>query len=404
VTVDDPAHEGRDVQVLLDWTSEQPEALADDAGDPRVGMVGWSYGGGIQLVTAAIDCRVDAIVPGIAWHSLSTSLYKAKTIKAGWSGVLYDSAAKADLDPHIVSAHAAIETGELSDADARWFRSRGPGALIDRVDVPTLFVQGTVDTLFTLDEAITNQRSLLRRKIPTAMVWFCGGHGTCLTDPGDPDRVATASLEWLDRYVKEDRSVDTGPAFDIVDQAGTRWTGDAYPARATSRVHATGSGVLTLDAKGGSGPIAAPAGSSDVLAGLVTGITPAPASNAVELAFPAPDEALLAVGPPKLTITYSGDPGPNSGPMRVLAQLVDPGRDVVVGNQVTPIAVELDGKTHTTTVDLEVIAQRLAPGSSLVLQLVAVTTAYARPRLGGVITFGSIDVSIPVTDRLHRNP
>ena len=35
----------------------------DGTGDPRVGMVGGSYGGGIQIVTAAIDCRVDAIVP-----------------------------------------------------------------------------------------------------------------------------------------------------------------------------------------------------------------------------------------------------------------------------------------------------------------------------------------------------
>ena len=34
-------------------------------------MVGASYGGGIQLVTAAIDNRIDAIVPTIAWHALA---------------------------------------------------------------------------------------------------------------------------------------------------------------------------------------------------------------------------------------------------------------------------------------------------------------------------------------------
>ena len=38
-------------------------------------MVGGSYGGGIQLVTAGFDNRVDVIVPGIAWNSLVDSLY-----------------------------------------------------------------------------------------------------------------------------------------------------------------------------------------------------------------------------------------------------------------------------------------------------------------------------------------
>jgi ABC-2 type transport system ATP-binding protein len=47
-------------------------------------MVGASYGGGIQLVTAAIDPRVDATVPTIARHSLNTSLYKDQAFKSGW--------------------------------------------------------------------------------------------------------------------------------------------------------------------------------------------------------------------------------------------------------------------------------------------------------------------------------
>ena len=34
------------------------QALTDGDGDPRVGMVGASYGGGIQLTVAGIDCRV----------------------------------------------------------------------------------------------------------------------------------------------------------------------------------------------------------------------------------------------------------------------------------------------------------------------------------------------------------
>jgi ABC-2 type transport system ATP-binding protein len=76
VQVDHKDFEGRDVQVLLDWLAKQPEAQLDRRGDPRAGMHGVSYAGGIELVAAAIDKRIDAIVPTIAWNSLLTSLYK----------------------------------------------------------------------------------------------------------------------------------------------------------------------------------------------------------------------------------------------------------------------------------------------------------------------------------------
>jgi hypothetical protein len=77
------------VSAMISWVARQPEALLDKKGDPRVGMVGGSYGGGIQLVSAAIDHRIDAIVPDIAWHSLKTSLDKNDTAKSGWGIPLY---------------------------------------------------------------------------------------------------------------------------------------------------------------------------------------------------------------------------------------------------------------------------------------------------------------------------
>ena len=61
VETDSADFEGRDVEKMLDWVSTQSGVLLDGPRDPRVGMVGGSYGGGIQLVAAAIDCRVDAI-------------------------------------------------------------------------------------------------------------------------------------------------------------------------------------------------------------------------------------------------------------------------------------------------------------------------------------------------------
>ena len=55
VTVDYKDNEGRDAVALIVWLAGQPEAQLDKAGDPRVGMHGASYAGGIEFVTAAID-------------------------------------------------------------------------------------------------------------------------------------------------------------------------------------------------------------------------------------------------------------------------------------------------------------------------------------------------------------
>ena len=161
VQVDYKGFEGRDVKALLDWLAKQREARLDGRRDPRVGMHGGSYAGGIQFVAAAIDRRIDAIAPSIAWHSLVTSLYREETIKGGWSALLYGTGqASGRLDPHIGSAFAGSATGTLSAADRAWFASRGPGPLVRRIRVPTLLLQGTPDTLFTLSEAIRNYRIL----------------------------------------------------------------------------------------------------------------------------------------------------------------------------------------------------------------------------------------------------
>ena len=395
--------EGRDVQILLDWVADQPEALTDREGDPRVGMIGFSYGGGIQLTVAAIDCRVDALVPGLAWNSLETSLYRAETVKAGWASVLVTAAGSGTVDPHVTSAYqAGVTTGTLSAEDETWFIERGPGDAVSDIEVPTLFVHGTVDTLFTLDEVITNYRNLRDRGVPTAMVWFCGGHGTCRTADGDTSAAEASTMAWLDRWVKGDESVDTGERLQIVDQDDTAWVGDELPLEADGTLTAQGSGTLALQEAGGAGPIPAPTGGGDVLSGLVVGITPGPATNAVDVTVDGPDEAALALGAPTLRLRYTGTPGDGPQPTRVFAQLVDDENDVVVGNQITPIEVTLDGTTQETEVPLETIVQRVEPGDTLTLQLVATTAAYAVPQLGGEITFESIEVEVPLVTGLSE--
>lgn len=397
ITVDSATAEGRDVQRIIDWVAEQPGVQLDAPHDPRMGMVGASYGGGIQLVTAAIDCRVDAIVPSWAWHSLATSLYKAATPKTGWGALLYAAASGRDLDPHIRSAfNSGVTTGRLSADDAAWFEQRGPGNLVSKIRVPTLFVQGTVDTLFTLDEAVENYRILRRNGVPTAMVWACTGHGVCLTDAGDKDRARQKALAWLERYVQRDASTPTGPRFEFVDQKGQTYTADDYPLAAGTPIAADGHGTLLLSPADGSGPAQLPADNKDFLGPFVAPITPAKAINSVDVTVTNGRTAAVVIGAPKLRLTYRGRAKTDTRPTRLFAQLVDASTGIVVGNQVTPIDVTLDGAEHTTTVPLETIVFTLEPGAHLVLQLVATTVTYVQPQLGGSVDI-TAHLALPVT-------
>ncbi len=395
-TVDSADHEGRDVRQLIDWVATQPGVQLDAPGDPRMGMVGASYGGGIQFVTAAQDCRVDALVPVIAWHSLTSSLYKGEIAKTGWAGILGNISKTRPVDPHVSSATASgAATGTISPDDVAWFAGRGPADLVGRIAVPTFLIQGTVDTLFTLDEAVANYRVLRQAGVPAAMLWFCGGHGVCLTDAGDPQRVQQAAIAWLDRYVKQDTSVDTGPRIDVLDQNGARYTADDYPLPAGGPITGSGRGELSLTADGGSGPISMPNKPGDLLAGLVAPITPAKATHATDVAVDAGATPAVIVGAPTLKLRYHGTTPDGERPTRVFAQLVDDTTGIVLGNQVTPVPVVLDGATHDAEVPLEAVVFAAKSGSHLTLQLVATTVAYATPRLGGSVTFEQIDVSLP---------
>ncbi len=393
VEIDSPQFEGRDVSALIDFVARQHEALLDRPGDPRVGMAGGSYGGGIQLVAAAGDRRIDAIAPDIAWHSLLTSLDKNGAPKTGWSGLLYLVGASHRLDPHIISAQAQSQAGApLSAANVGFFVARGPGALVARIHVPTLLIEGTVDDLFTLQEAVDNY-GLLHGRVPTKMLWFCGGHGDCDFPAGDTGRIQRDTLAWFARYLKRDRKVATGPGFEWVDQRGHSFHAASWPLPSAAPLTAAGSGRLTLSAVGGSGPLVNPNPSGGALGAAADGIAPAQAANAVNVRIRNGARTKLLVGAPKLTLTYGGT-APRAA-THVLAQIIDDATGKVLGNQITPIPVNLNGRTHTVTEPLEIIAASASPGGHFTLQIVAQSTAYNVHPLGGSVSFSRIQVRLP---------
>jgi ABC-2 type transport system ATP-binding protein len=85
----------------------------------------------------------------------------------------------------------------------------------------------------------------------------------------------------------------------------------------------------------------------------------------------------------------------------VFAQLLDPATQIVVNNQITPIPVTLDGKSHSVTIPLESVGYTAEAGTSLELQLVPTTVAYITPRLGGTINFERVRVEVPTAKGLR---
>jgi ABC-2 type transport system ATP-binding protein len=399
---DSPAFEARDVQALIDWVATQPEALLDAPGDPRVAMVGASYGGGIQLVTAAIEPRVDALVPDAAWHSLVTGFARDNAFKAGWlaqlcalgvgfgllDGVTDGVSGPAGIQIGSVDSRFATmcaegtALGRLSAATTQWLASIGPGALVSSIRAPTLLMQGTVDTLLPLGEAIANYKLLRASGVPVKMLWYCGGHGTCLTPTGDTGVLRAAAMSWLRRWLKRDASVDTGAPFEWVDDGGTWRAGPDYPLAAAGALATAGSGSLTV-----SPTVTATAGTTTIS-------TPLLAMVESRYASPAADSDI--VGEPTLSLTYRGVALPSS--TFLYAQVVDVVAGRVVGNQVTPVPVVLDGLTHTVTRMLEAVALRGRPSSDLRLQIVGATPVYGPQRSAGSVTLSAITSALPVVD------
>lgn len=74
----DPCYETVDAMALVDWAVDNlGDIIADDpdgiSGDIALGSVGGSYGGAYQMMLAAMDDRIDSIMPVATWHSLADS-------------------------------------------------------------------------------------------------------------------------------------------------------------------------------------------------------------------------------------------------------------------------------------------------------------------------------------------
>jgi len=205
-----PEYEVKDAQGLLDWLATQPFVRTDRAGDPRVGVLGGSYGGALALLLAGQDERVDAIVPMITWNDLGNSLFAGGVFKKAWAGIFFSGGVgmsrNAQGNPQCGRwARDVCETylrvasnGSLDDEAKRLLATRSPASTLNRIKAPTLLVQGEADSLFPLSEADANARGI---GAPVRVAWFTGGHDGGDGPTSDQNRVKFLMLQWFDHYV-----------------------------------------------------------------------------------------------------------------------------------------------------------------------------------------------------------
>ncbi len=414
--LDSPEFEGQDVKNIITWVSDNSQythQAMESANDPWIGMVGGSYGGGIQLVSAAIDDRVDVIVPGIAWNNLNDSLYTNDAFKTSYASLLLLGLVTTGsrINPQI---YGGIITGAvlgiLLPSQQDLLERSGPWDIVGGIDVPTMFVQGTVDVLFPLQQALNNAVGMPTNQANIRMIWFCGGHGACLTLTPDQleqqdQFLADNTIAFLNNALPEadgtPNDVVTIPKFQFVDQDGKWYTADFLPVDVTNPavddfytdstpIVTQGNGGLLaiVPVLGGSGP--------QSLAGFPASLgLGSQATNAINVPLDDAAVGTQVVGAPQLTMTYSG-----IGTSRhVYAQVVDKKTGLVVGNIVTPLPVTLDGRTHTQTYSMEDIVwtygDSVPDASDLELQIVGSATPYLNFTEYGYINVNDVTVSMP---------
>lgn len=208
--VQDPTLETEDMKNVIDHIATFDWVLLDRPGDPVLGAVGASYGGGYQTMTALDEIadegrtRFNALAPQITWFDLPESLAPQKVVRTAWNVVLY--AAGSSMVPNYI--HEAFAWGSATgqwpdgtlygqsvdgapDLDSE-FHKHSPRAFVEKgiqIDIPVLLRQGTTDNLFNLNQGLDIFEKAVTKKAQkqSYFVAYNGGHALPnAAPPGEP--------------------------------------------------------------------------------------------------------------------------------------------------------------------------------------------------------------------------
>ncbi|MFC8217011.1 CocE/NonD family hydrolase [Streptomyces sp. NPDC057362] len=407
-----PDGEVADVSRLIDWLARQPQVRLDKDGDPRVGIAGGSYGGAVALLAAGHDTRVDAVAPAITYWNLADALFPNGVFKKLWAGIFVNSGGGCDrFEADLCRMYQRVAESGTPDAEAvKLLEARSPQAVGERIEVPTLLVQGQTDSLFPLGQADAAAKAIRANGAPVDVDWIAGGH-----DGGDMenDRVQARIDAWFDRYLKDDKGADTGPAFRVTRTGGIDSTDGQAQLRGASADHYPGlaNGQRSVPLHGREQRVDNPAGANPPAVSALPGIGGAGGLSqlsslgvGVSLDFPgqyaafesAPvDDDLRITGSPTATVHVRS----TTDEAVLFAKVYDVGpggtAPVLPSQLVTPVRVEDAGAGRDVTVTLPAIDHEVEKGHRLRLVLASTDLGYASPAAPATYTV-SLDGDLKV--------
>lgn len=221
ISMNSPEGEVADSKALISYLARNKNVQQDKSGDPRVGIMGSSYGGANALMTASLDPRIDAVVADITWNDLQNDLFPQNAqgvttpgpFKKVWAGTFFSAVSlqnaylgecgtftQAWCDAY---AHSAIN-GAPSANEIVLLQSVSPKNYLQGLTAPTLLSQGQADSLFPLRESFQTAQEIskVHPNSPLAMIWHAGGH-----DGGfkQDDYLRTQYLHWFQKHLLREK-------------------------------------------------------------------------------------------------------------------------------------------------------------------------------------------------------
>jgi ABC-2 type transport system ATP-binding protein len=452
IGLDSPDYEVADARALVSWLAERPYVVRDGPGDPRVGVVGASYGGALALLLAGSDRRVDALVPEITWNDLAQALFpnaaRREPISTGtpavgaftaggvfkrdWAGYFFGIAPGTNTGeptlcgrfrPEACAAYArAAAAGVPTPEIEALLRRSSPVTVASSITAPTLLIQGERDTLFGLDQADATARQLASAGAPLKVIWYAGGH-----DGGEPDTALQEQIgDWFDYYLRR-AGKNPGTGFDYQVQAlfGTRRGipprtvhAPAYPGlmgnpaqRRALALH--GESQLVIRPPGGSPAalsslpglsVALPEGAAEF-----NGVAVDPPGQAATFRTDALAESLDIAGAPQVRLRVAGTSTGITGSLPAeavlfvkLYDLGPDGRRTLPGGAVAPMRIgplPADGSALEFTVTLAGVVRAVQAGHRLEVAVASTDRGYAFPQQPAGYTVslaGDAALAVPV--------
>ena len=235
ISMNAPMGEVADTKALISSLARNKNVIQDKSGDPRVAVMGSSYGGANALMTASADSRIDAVVADITWNDLQNDLFpqSAQSVttpgpfKKVWAGTFFSAVSlqgaylgecgtftQAWCDAYTNAA----TTGVPTKAEQELLASVSPKNYVSKISAPTLLSQGQADSLFPLNESLNTAQVIEKAnpKLPLALIWHAGGHDGGINQS---DYLREQYLNWFKKHLLREKI--TFPVFQFTKTNGS---------------------------------------------------------------------------------------------------------------------------------------------------------------------------------------